>query len=157
MFILNFRATKKKAIVAIGIILIISIFAWYFASSGKFLLYRGEDLKDRCAYLSYLGYDAISDSEYESEILIPEDFSDTYNEYNNKQIEAGFDLSNYKNVKAKMFTYRIDSFGKYSNVYAALIVYDGKIIGGDISSIENKGFILPLKTKSKNLSYLKES
>ena len=43
-----------------------------------------------------------------------------------------------------MYTYSINNYKDLKGVYANLIVAGGKIIGGDISSIENGGFTLPL-------------
>lgn len=156
MFILRIKLNKKKAIISMGIILAVSLLIWYLATSGKVMLHKGETLKDRTAYLSFLGYEMVDNYEYESEITIPEDFSQAYKEYNNKQIEAGYDLSSYKNFKAKMFSYKLKNSGMGENVFATIIVYNGNIIGGDISSMEGN-FILPLVSKSNNLISLKES
>ena len=79
-------------------------------------------------------------------IIVPETFSDVYKNYNDLQIEAGYDLSAYKGVEAKMFTYPVGKIKEDNSddYYVNIIVYKGRIIGGDISSRNFYGEMLPL-------------
>ena len=82
------------------------------------------------------------------EITIPLEFGETYENYNNIQKKAGFDLSKYKGCKATVYTYSVLSYGPFEEKDQArlnLIVYNGRIIGGDISSVSIDGIMLPLK------------
>ncbi len=67
-----------------------------------------------------------------------------YNNYNNLQLEAGYDLSLYKGKDCIMYTYEIYNhpFGK---AFAHIIVYKGEVIGGDISSVNLDGFMTALE------------
>lgn len=75
------------------------------------------------------------------EIIIPTKFSDVYEEYNSLQRDAGFDLSAYMGCKVKRYTYKITD----SENRVDLLVFDGRVIGGDIISYELGGEIKPLK------------
>lgn len=91
-----------------------------------------------------MGYDDVSEKPYEVvEFTIPETFNAVYERYNNLLKESGYDLSPYKGKKCKRYTYLIPS----ENARANIIVYDGKIIGGDISGITIDGIMLPIKSK----------
>lgn len=91
-----------------------------------------------------MGYDDVSEKPYEVvEFTIPETFNAVYERYNNLLKESGYDLSQYKGKKCKRYTYLIPS----ENARANIIVYDGKIIGGDISGIMIDGIMLPIKSK----------
>ena len=71
----------------------------------------------------------------------------TYRNYNELQKKAGFDLSAYKGSKAKVYTYKVLSYGPFKaqdNARLNLIVYNGRIIGGDISTVAINGVMLPL-------------
>ena len=98
----------------------------------------------RLEYISGLGYTADETAVSVKEIVIPEKFSDVYNEYNRLQQTAGFDLSRYMGNKAAVYTYRLsDSEDTVIN----LIVSDNNIIGGDISSVRIDGEMKALERK----------
>ncbi|HOV40746.1 MAG TPA: DUF4830 domain-containing protein [Oscillospiraceae bacterium] len=95
----------------------------------------GEEMK---AFLSGYGW-TVSDSPPKAEeITIPEKFNSIYEEYNEIQKRCGFDLSKYKGKTATKYTYEIADL---PNVKATILVHDGKIIGGDVSSAEYGGFM----------------
>ena len=98
----------------------------------------------RVEYLSGLGYTVDETAISVKEIVIPEKFSDVYNEYNRLQQRTGFDLSRYKGESACVYTYRLsDSEDTVIN----LIVSDNNIIGGDISSVRIDGEMKALERK----------
>ena len=62
--------------------------------------------------------------------------------YNEIQKQQGLDLIKYKNKEVMRYTYEITNYEGYSGtVYATLIVYRNKVIGGDVCSADVKGFI----------------
>lgn len=88
-----------------------------------------------------MGYsDVLKVPEEVVEITIPEDFNAVYERYNNLLKEGGYDLTPYKGKKCKRYTYLIPP----ENARANILVYNGKIIGGDISSITIDGIMLPI-------------
>lgn len=83
----------------------------------------------------------------QKEITIPLEFNETYQNYNALQKKAGFDLSAYKGSKVKVYTYKVVSYGPFKakdNARLNLMVYNGRIIGGDISTVSTDGVMLPL-------------
>ena len=89
-----------------------------------------------------MGYDDVSETPYEvAEFTIPIEFNDVYNRYNELLKTAGYDLSPYKGKSCKRYTYLIPS----QNARANIIVYEGEIIGGDISSITLDGIMIPIE------------
>ena len=90
-----------------------------------------------------MGYDDVSEKPYEVvEFTIPMEFNNVWNNYNNLLRENGYDLTPYKGKKCKRYTYLIPS----ENARANIIVCDGEIIGGDISSITLDGIMVPIKS-----------
>ena len=82
-------------------------------------------------YLKNLKYDI----QYldESEIIIPKNFNQILKEYNKLQKEQGFDLSKYQGKKCTKKRFSISSPKNKSQKYIAnMIVYEEKLIGGDI-------------------------
>ena len=89
-----------------------------------------------------MGYDDVSETPYEVvEFTIPMEFNEVYSRYNELLKTAGYDLSLYKGKLCKRYTYLIPS----QNARANIIVYDGEIIGGDISSITLDGIMIPIE------------
>ena len=88
-----------------------------------------------------MGYDDVSETPYEVvEFTIPTGFNEVYSRYNELLKTAGYDLSPYKGKLCKRYTYLIPS----QNARANIIVYNGEIIGGDISSITLDGIMIPI-------------
>lgn len=76
------------------------------------------------------------------EIKLPSEFNDIYENYNNLQKRAGFDISLYRGKTVKKLSYRVKGYDEV--VFVNLLVFDNKIIGGDISSTALDGFMKPL-------------
>ena len=94
------------------------------------------------AILKSFGYEVEGQPLLIEEIIVPSEFDQKYEEYNNYQKISGFDLSDYKGYRAKKYTYRVINYPNYpDNVLANLIVYNGRAIGGDISSTSPEGFV----------------
>ncbi len=97
-------------------------------------------------YLTYLGYET-GDKPFEiTRITIPQDFDAIYSSYNNIQLEAGFDLSKYKGKSLSKYSYEVKNVDG-EGVRANVLVYDGIIVGGDISSPKTDGFLKSLSPK----------
>ncbi len=93
-----------------------------------------------------MGYYDVSENPAEVvDVTIPMQFNAVYERYNNLLKEGGYDLTAYKGKKCKRYTYLIPS----QNARANILVYNGKIIGGDISSITIDGIMKPLEKRNK--------
>lgn len=89
-----------------------------------------------------MGYDDVETLPYEVvEFTIPTEFNRVYERYNSLLKEGGYNLEKYKGKTCKRYTYLIPSV----NARANIIVYEGKIIGGDICGITVDGIMLPIK------------
>lgn len=149
MFIKTFKTSKVElAILLIGLLCFIATL-WYIFSpkSGtadtsansttsvtKFLV-SAQTPADRLQFLSQFGWEVDSDPLEARDIVIPAEFDENYTEYNDMQKSLGFDLSEYRGRKAKKWVYCVKNYpGIANNVTATLLIADGKVIGGDISS-----------------------
>ena len=106
---------------------------------------RAENSAERSAFLSQYGWKISSEPVEVSEVIIPEDFDAGYSEYASMNKAAGFDLEPYKGMRAKRWTYDVLNYPGLENtngiVQANLLVFEGRVIGGDICSLEQGGFI----------------
>ena len=105
---------------------------------------------DRVGYLQSLGYRVKPECAVAKEVVIPNEFGDVYENYNELQRSAGFDLSSYRGKNVDFYSYKILNEDFSRNFYANLLICDGTVIGGDVSSSEINGTMYPLWERSKN-------
>ncbi|MDR3345038.1 MAG: DUF4830 domain-containing protein [Oscillospiraceae bacterium] len=100
---------------------------------------------ERKAFLSQFGWEFDEEPTEVTEVLIPEDFDDTYQNYNSVQQEQNMDLWALRGKRVKRWTYTVKNYPGYEKkpgtVQANILVYDGVVVGGDVCSLEPKGFL----------------
>lgn len=96
----------------------------------------------RVDFLAQFGWEVDPEPLEIREIEIPQTFDKVYERYNQLQKEQGMDLLPYAGKTCKQWIYHITNFpDSGQQVRAVLLVYDGKVIGGDISSVALDGFM----------------
>lgn len=151
MFVWSLRMSKRELIIiGIGIIAFaVTAFLLLFpggSSSASALTEAGYTLSadgadERIEFLSQFGWTCESEPMTVKEVIIPAKFNDVYTQYNELQKEQGFDLQQYSGRRAKLWTYRVTNYpGGINDVAANLLIIDGNVIGGDISSTLKDGF-----------------
>lgn len=97
---------------------------------------------DRINFLRQFGWEVESQPVEELEVTIPAEFDKIYQSYNELQKKQGFDLTKYLKKDVNRYTYKITNYPDYTgDVYANILVYKNKVIGGDVCSADANGFI----------------
>jgi hypothetical protein len=91
-------------------------------------------------FLKLCGWETEAEAVAVTEVTIPAVFDGIYATYNQLQSEMGLDLTGYKNKTVKRYTYIVTNYTYHGTVYANLLIYDNKVIGGDITSANVDGF-----------------
>ncbi len=101
-------------------------------------------------YLASLGWETGGSIE-EVSVHIPEEFDDVYENYNSLQLECGFDLKKYRGADCTRYTYQIKNFpgDDSGEVRANILVFDRRIIGGDIMTVRLDGFMIGLAGRNE--------
>ena len=98
--------------------------------------------EDRIKFLEQFGWRVAERPVEEVEVKIPEKFDKVFTGYNEIQKRQGLDLSKYHGKNVMRYTYEITNYeGESGKVYANVIVYRNKVIGGDVCSENVGGFI----------------
>ncbi len=109
---------------------------------------------DRLAYLSGLGWQVSPQPIATEELLIPEEFDDSYQGYLALQADQGFDLTQYKGKRVKRYTYQLTNYPSQDEpVQIALLIYQNKVVGGQIQSSSGSflhGLTLPGPPESES-------
>ena len=152
MLIFSLKTSKRKILTYIVIIFaVISLFSMFFflkpsgthasCPSGKYKL-NAKDNDERIEFLSQFGWEVNNEPTEITDITIPSEFNATYEKYNDIQREQGLDLSKYREKTCTRYTYQILNYNDCTQgIRANILVLNGKVIGGDISSIKLNGFI----------------
>lgn len=104
----------------------------------------------RIEYIESFGWKTGTVPDSVEEIRIPARFDEAYEQYNALQKEQGFDLKRYAAAYAYKYTYRLTNYEGTDPVIpinANLLVVDGVIVGADITSAEDGGFVTVLVKK----------
>lgn len=98
--------------------------------------------EDRIAYLESCGWQVNPEPVAVEELLIPEEFDETYTEYLALQESQGFDLTKYCGKRVKRYAYEIVNYPTGEvGVQAALLIYKNEVVGGEVLSAQLNGFL----------------
>ncbi len=137
MFVLKIK--RKRFIIALLAVLLVftaivilanvdfTPVADYAENNSKSYFLKATNVEERQSFFKQIGI-SVND-ETVDEVIIPQKFNSIYEEYNELQMNCGFDLSKYVGKTAKRYTYSIDDGKK-----AVILVYKNRIIGGHITN-----------------------
>lgn len=152
MFVFSVKTSKAKiALTAVVIAAAAGALLFFVGKSdtptatSDAVSYKAGNAEERLAFISQFGWRVAEDPAEVSEVIIPQDFDKGYNEYAEMNLQQGLELELYKGVRAKRWTYNILNYPGFENrtgvVQINLLVYEGRVIGGDVCSLEQGGFI----------------
>lgn len=114
---------------------------WAVVADLQYRLAAGS-AEERIAFLGQFGWVVEEEPVEVEEVAIPAEFNDVYRNYNALQQEQGLDLQPYAGKTCKRWVYQVLNYPRDGErVLATLLVYDERIIGGDISSASLDGFM----------------
>lgn len=146
-----FVAMSLSVILLLALILFIPAYEPISASTASDQTIGYDKIKtdeDRQSFLKDLGWEVKSEPLESVKITIPSEFDAVFTEYNNLQKMQGLDLSKYKRKSVTRYTYEVKNYDGYEGkVYANLLIYKNRIVGGDICSADVNGFVTTLDGK----------
>ena len=100
----------------------------------------------RVQFLKDFGWEVTTSPTQTGQVKIPEESTEVFDRYNNLQKSQGYDLSTYAGKNVMRYVYEISNYpGAKEPVYATLLVYKDKVIGGDVTDTAAKGQIRGFK------------
>lgn len=97
---------------------------------------------DRVKFLEQFGWEVGGEAIESEEIVLPDEFDRVMRSYNELQKSQGFNLEKYKGKTLTRYTYEIKNYPDYDGtVFANVIVYKNRVVGGDVCSSDVHGFI----------------
>lgn len=146
LFITSVKLGKKRvAIILWAIIILIGVVAGLLSMRGRDPGPADRAPQTPAEFLASLGFEIDETSEQIIDVVIPREFGVVYENYNNLQRQAGFDLTAFKGKQVQRYCYNILNFSDFNGEVVGNVLVDGdKIIGGDVCSVRYDGFIRPL-------------
>ena len=155
MFVYSLRASTLKffAVVCVALVTLITLIAFLPTFEGmpasvtvndgtSFSFERVKTNDDRVKFLSQFGWQVKSEPVASVTVTIPANFDKVFMGYNEIQKGQGLDLVKYKDKEVMRYTYEVTNYDGYDGVvYATLLVYRNKVVGGDVCSADADGFI----------------
>ena len=150
MFVYSVKTKQIKVIFLIGFVLFTAVSLFILSNESQETVGKNEINMsaethiERMSFISQFGWKVDEEPVQVKEVIIPTESDDVYNAYNDIQLSQGFDLTQFAGERAKCWTYTVKNYEGYENqecIHANILVYDGKVIGGDICSVELDGFM----------------
>jgi len=141
------RADRRKAILLAVIIMLSLLFAVRCVNVRNSAV-RTESPADIAVFLGSYGWAVEPEPVTVKNVQIPAKFTEAYQRYNDLQKQQGFDLSKYRADIVESYTFRVLNHPASGDVFANVLVYKGRIIGGDICSFAINGFMTSFDGKA---------
>ena len=159
--VLSMNPNKKRIIALCGALVVLTAAVLFMPNrnmqAGTEYSRAGETADERLAFLEQFGWEVEAEPLEVREIHIPEEFDDVYTRYNELQKSQGLDLLPYADKTCRQWIYRVLTYPQSGEeVRAILLVYDGLVIGGDISSVKLNGFMTGFAGELKDVENSQE-
>ncbi len=152
MFVYSLRFSRGKLLICAALLAVLLgavtclPLLWQPETATVSMILQSTKLRDNDARVEYLrsyGWDVEEEPEAIEEIVIPEEFNDVFQRYNEIQKEQGFDLEKHKGQRVKRYTYIVTNYPEEPDyVRANLFLCKEKVVAGDICSLRVKdGFL----------------
>jgi phosphoserine aminotransferase len=154
MLFMTAKLDRNKVLIALGalaiaILAIILLFGGGSSQTAAAVNLSSNDA--RVDYLKTLGWEVHAAPAESGQVRIPKQSSEVYDRYNDLQKAQGFDLSQFAGKTVDRYVYKVTNYpGATEPVYATLLIYKNKVIGGDIINTAPTGAIQGLQKAPAN-------
>ena len=103
-------------------------------------------------YVKTLGWEVNPTPAQITHLTVPYEFDAVFETYNAVQKNSGFDLTEFRGKPVTRYTYRLLNHKESNsvNVMLGVLVYENRIVAGDISSTDKNGFMHAI-TETSNI------
>ena len=143
MMVMTAKVDMKKILmilgaIALGIILLVMLFSGGNESTTTAAPVTNND--SRVEFLQQQGWEVSASPAESGQVRIPQESSEMFSRYNDLQKSQGYDLTKYAGKTVMRYVYRVNNYPDATEpVYATVLVYKNKIIGGDITNTAPNG------------------
>jgi len=156
MFIYSLRANTIKLVgvicVALTVLITLIAFVPTYAvppdtatdADGE-ISYRYDKVKtasDAVEFLAQFGWEVNAEPIETKTVTVPSEFDKVFSAYNEIQKTHGLNLNKFKGKDVTRYTFAVTNYPGYEGtVYANVLIYRNRVIGGDVCSADASGFV----------------
>ena len=151
MFIFSFKHNRRKTVAVLAVLLVAATAAVVVTSlrsappqavnSGRKYSLSASTNDQRVAFFKQFGWTVSPEPIDAGDVTIPEKFGDVYISYNNIQKEQGLDLLPYAGKTVQQWIYAVTNYPQQETMRGTMLVYNGRVVGGDLSTPQLDGFM----------------
>ncbi len=155
MFVYSLRASTVKlvGVICVALTLLITLIAFvptYTVSQNatdadvnvSYSFEKVKNASDVISFLSQFGWEVEAEPTEVKNVTIPGEFDKVFAAYNEMQKSLGLNLNKFKGKEVTRYTFAVTNYPDYEGtVYANVLVYRNRVIGGDICSADVSGFV----------------
>lgn len=155
MFVYSLRAGTVKLVgilcVALTILITLIAFVPTYTAGAPTTPTAGEvgytydkvkSAADVATFLKQFGWEVAAQPEETQPVTIPAEFDKVFAAYNEIQKAQGLSLTKYRGKEVMRYTFCITNYEGYEGtVWANVLVYRNRVIGGDVCSADVTGFV----------------
>lgn len=150
MMVMTAKVNFKKVLLILGAVVLAIIALVLLLGGGNDTEVTSatpiSDNDSRVKFLTDLGWEVAASPIESSQVRIPENTTEVFDRYNDLQKSQGYDLSSYAGKNVMRYVYKVNNFpGATDPVYATILVYKNKVIGGDVTDTAPTGRIQGFK------------
>ena len=137
MFVFTAKVSKTKiaAIVTVVVAVVVAAAVLLASKSGQPAAKEADTNEKRIAFLAGFGWEVGTQPVRTQTVLVPEKDSEVFSRYNDLQKSQGYDLTDYAGKTVTRYVYEILNYpDAEAPVYATVFVYEGRIVGGDVTN-----------------------
>ena len=167
MFVYSFKASTVRilgvvCVALVGLIALVAFVPTYVTAgsadtsvgqvSSQTVSIKYDKIKteqDVANFLAQFGWQVEGKAIEVKDVTVPGEFDKVYAGYNQIQLAQGLDLTRYKGKDVTRYTFKVVNYPGYEGtVYANVLVFRKKVIGGDLCSAEiTNGFVQGFEKK----------
>ena len=107
------------------------------ASDVSYSYEKVRSAEDAANFLTQFGWEIDREPTEVKDVTVPNEFDKVFSAYNEIQKAQGLNLLRYRGKEVTRYTFRVTNFeGTTAPVYANVLVYRHRVIGGDLYSAE---------------------
>ena len=156
MFVYSMRASTVKlvGVICVALTVLITLIAFVptyslptepMADADAEVKYTYDKVKnasDAANFLAQFGWEVEATPIEEKTVTIPTEFDKIFAAYNELQKAQGLNLAKHRGKDVTRYTFAIKNYEGYEGtVWANVLVFRGRVIGGDICSADVSGFV----------------
>ena len=145
MLVMTAKLNKKKAaLIFAAVVMVIAVIVVLFSGNHATATVSPNVSSNdaRVEFLKGFGWEVTTSPVESGQVKVPKNPSEIFDRYNALQKSQGYDLSDYAGKTVMRYVYEIKNFPDATEpVYATILVYKNKIIGGDVTDTSAKGKI----------------